>query len=321
MNGTYSLAGYGKMLGDRRRMAAYAQALEAAIVPGMKVLDIGTGTGIHALLAARLGAAHVWAIEPDPVIHLAQRLAKENGWGDRITFIQDLSTHVNLPEPVDLIVSDLRGVLPLFGHHLPSLLDARTRLLKPDGVLIPERDRLYVTLVQAPELYAQYRQPWSDAPLGFDLSAIEQYALNRWYKCELKPEQCVVPAQVWGTLDYTRIENPNMQQTVTWELPESQILHGLGMWFDTRLYREIGFSNAPEQPQYLYGQGFFPFEQPLEVQEGDRLQLRLQAKLVQNAYIWQWNTELQRQGKTVVRYRQSTFKGKISQAMLKRASS
>ncbi|MEM8642947.1 MAG: 50S ribosomal protein L11 methyltransferase [Cyanobacteria bacterium P01_G01_bin.54] len=307
----YSLAGHGKMLGDRPRMAAYAQALEAAIAPGMTVLDIGTGTGIHALLAARLGAAHVWAIEPDPIIHLAQRLAQENGYGDRISFIQNRSTHVDVPEPVNLIVSDLRGVLPLFQQHLPSLIDARTRLLKPDGILIPERDRLWVTLVHAPDLYAQHSQPWSDAPLGFDFRTVHPYAINRWYKCALPPESCVVPAQVWAVLDYARIESPDVQQTVTWALSESQTLHGLGMWFDATLYGDVCLSNAPEQPQLLYGQGFFPFEQPLTVQAGDRLTLRLQAKLVQNAYIWQWNSALEREGKTVVRYRQSTFAGQL----------
>jgi hypothetical protein len=60
-----------------------------------------------------------------------------NGYADRITFHQTLSSAITLPQPADVIVSDLRGVLPLMQHHIPAIVDARQRLLAPGGVLIP----------------------------------------------------------------------------------------------------------------------------------------------------------------------------------------
>src|SRR5687768_1340883 len=98
----YSLGGYGAMLLDQERMAAYREALRKAIRPGAVVLDIGTGPGIFALLACRSGARRVFAVEPSPVIQVAREIAAANGCAGRIEFFQDLSTRVELPEPADV---------------------------------------------------------------------------------------------------------------------------------------------------------------------------------------------------------------------------
>ncbi len=129
----YSVAVYGEMMGDAVRMRAYAQALREAVRPGSVVLDIGTGTGIFAMLAARFGARRVYAIEPADAIQVARDIAAANGCADRIEFIQGLSTEVSLPERADVIVSDLRGVLPLYQRHLPSIVDARDAVADARG--------------------------------------------------------------------------------------------------------------------------------------------------------------------------------------------
>ena len=72
----YSVADYGKMIADSVRMDAYAAALERVVKPGSVVLDIGTGTGIAALIACRLGARRVFAVEPSSVIEVARQAAR-----------------------------------------------------------------------------------------------------------------------------------------------------------------------------------------------------------------------------------------------------
>ena len=129
----YSVGAYGEMIGDSIRMRAYTQALRDAVKPGSVVLDIGTGTGIFAMLAAQFGARRVYAIEPSDAIQVARDIAAASGCADRIEFIQDISTKVTLPERVDVIISDLRGVLPLHERHIPSIVDARERFLAPEG--------------------------------------------------------------------------------------------------------------------------------------------------------------------------------------------
>src|SRR5688500_17948717 len=102
------------MLADRVRMDAYEAALARVVRPGSVVLDIGTGTGMMALIACRLGARRVYAVDPGDSVHLARAVARSAGFADRIELIQDVSTRVELPERADVVVSDLRGVLPLF---------------------------------------------------------------------------------------------------------------------------------------------------------------------------------------------------------------
>src|SRR5688500_11343183 len=104
--GLYSIGRFGEMMADHARMDAYTAALKRAVTPGCTVLDLGTGTGIFAMLACRFGAGRVVAIDPDDSLNVAREAAEANGLADRIEFIQALSTEVVLPEPVDLMISD-----------------------------------------------------------------------------------------------------------------------------------------------------------------------------------------------------------------------
>ena len=80
----YRLDEHAWMVSDGVRMGAYQAALRRAVHPGCTVLDIGTGMGIFALLAAKLGASRVYAIEPSEIIYAAEWIARDNGLDDRI---------------------------------------------------------------------------------------------------------------------------------------------------------------------------------------------------------------------------------------------
>ena len=69
-------------------MEAFIRRCAQTIKPGSVVVDMGTGTGIFALLACRLGARRVYAIEPDDAIQVAKEIAAANGCADRIEFMQ-----------------------------------------------------------------------------------------------------------------------------------------------------------------------------------------------------------------------------------------
>ena len=149
----YNLRHYGCMLKDRIRVDAYLEALRRAITPGCTVLDIGTGTGFFAVMATRYGAEKVYAVDPNPSILIAKEIAAANNATDKIEFLQADSTKIELPSPADVLVSDLRGVIPLFGQHLDSIQDARDRLLRPGGTQIPQFDELFVTGIESEEIY------------------------------------------------------------------------------------------------------------------------------------------------------------------------
>ena len=172
------------MVADRIRTDAYAQALKQHIRTGDVVADIGTGTGILALLACRFGARRVYAFEPSGIIGLAREMASVNGFTDRIEFIPRMSTESSLPEPVNLIVSDIHGVLPFFGKSLVSIIDARERFLATDGHMIPHTDTLWIAGICAPEIYRE--TCWSlerGKPYEFDMSAAGLRRVNSIDQC------------------------------------------------------------------------------------------------------------------------------------------
>lgn len=128
-----------KLLADDDRNRAFYSALEKHVTADSVVLDIGSGTGIWAILAAKLGAKRVVAVERDPLlIGLIRALAKENGVADKIEAIASESRQVRLSREFDIVVSEMIGHLGFEEEIISILTDARDRLLKPGGVLIPK---------------------------------------------------------------------------------------------------------------------------------------------------------------------------------------
>ena len=302
----YSLHFYGQMLTDAPRMEAYAAALRQTIGPDSVVLDLGSGPGVFALLACKLGARRVYAIEPDNVINIAREAAVANGFADRIEFFQNLSTEVTLPEPVTIIISDLRGVLPWFQQHIPSIIDARRRLLARDVVLIARRDVLWAAVVETADRYEEIVGPWRTAQFDLDLSAGVSRITNTWRKTRIKAEELLTEPVCWTTVDYREVESADVQAEISWRAAQPGTAHGVAVWFDADLADGIGFSNRPGAHELIYGQGFFPFSQPVQLHEGEHVEVKLRADFVQDDYVWRWDTNFT---DCQISFTQSTFYG------------
>ena len=126
-----------RMLNDGIRTEAFRDAIEKTVKPGDIVADVGAGTGILSLFAARAGAARVYAIERTPTIEQAKAIAKANGVQDQIEFIWAEARKAKLPEKVDVIISEWLGHGGLDEDMFPAVLSVRDRYLKPGGVMIP----------------------------------------------------------------------------------------------------------------------------------------------------------------------------------------
>jgi protein arginine N-methyltransferase 1 len=306
----YDLIGYGDMVADGIRTDCYARALREAVKPDSAVLDIGTGTGLFALLACRFGARHVYAVELGNAIALAREIARANGFEQRITFMQRRSERVTLPEPVDVVVSDVRGVLPLYQRSVSVVLDARRRLLAPGGRMIPRRDLLMVSPVDAPNLYEKHVRPWFSPVHDIDASAAGRYVLNTWHRGRAAPEQLLAEPKRWGELDYTTLESANVRGSADWTVERPGVVHGLSVWFDSELASDVAFSNAPDRLELVYGSAFFPLQEPVAVIPGDRVEIGLRADLVGDDYTWSWTTRIQANGEAgslKAQFSQSTF--------------
>lgn len=294
---------------DRVRTGAYVQALGETVRADSLVVNIGAGTGLFAIVAAQLGARRVVAIEVNRVIDLAREIAMANSVADRIEFIRDVSTNVTLDEPADIIVSDLHGVLPLFEHHIPSIVDARSRLLKPGGILLPQTEQLLGALVYLPSFYRRrFEVPWSHNELGIDLKVVRPLLINDWQRIFAHERQLVTQPKQLATLDYNTIKDPNLRSTLEWTMTESATSHGLLLWFDAQVFGPSGFSNQPGKTKLIYGQALFPFERPIRLERNQRITVTITAKYYDGDYIWTWRTSVYDEANEfLIGYQQSSF--------------
>jgi protein arginine N-methyltransferase 1 len=312
----YSIADYGAMISDKVRMDAFGRALRAAVRPGSVVLDIGTGTGIFALLACRFGARRVYAIDPEDAIEVAREIAVANGCADRIEFIQAMSTRVTLPERADVIISDIGDMLPWFRHHIPSIIDARNRHLAPGAVLIPQRDVAWAAVVEAPDLYAKSAGPWATNSFGFNMEAARRIVINSWKQGRVTCESLLTAPKRWATLDYNTVDDPDVRARFTVTVTRAGMGHGLSVGFDRTVSGDVYISNAPDtcetQRHVVYGTVFLPWLEPVGLTPGDVVSVELEAALVGDNYIWNWKTRISDQGRSAAEkanFVQSTFFG------------
>jgi Ribosomal protein L11 methyltransferase (PrmA) len=139
------------MLDDRTRTSTLVQAVHKVVRRGDVVLDIGTGTGVLALEAARAGARRVYAIEAGELATAAEQVFIANGVSDRVQIVRGRSTSIRLPEKCDVLVSEIVGNDPLAEGIVPTFRDARHRFLKYGARLVPTSIELFALPVDIPE--------------------------------------------------------------------------------------------------------------------------------------------------------------------------
>jgi protein arginine N-methyltransferase 1 len=130
--------------------------------------------------------------------------------------------------------------------------------------------------------------------------------------------------QLWTTLNYGSVENQDARGDLDWRVERAGIGHGILLWFDTQLAEGIGFSNAPGMPEAIYASLFFPWTEPVSLMPGQSVGVRLEAKFVENDYVWRWNTRIEPvegSGDPGIQFVQSQLAGAVlSAARLRRVA-
>ena len=178
-NSNYAQTGmHFEMINDKIRTQAYCKAIELnqSAFQGKVVLDIGCGTGILSLFAARAGARKVYAVECTPIWQAAAQIVKDNHFEDRITIIHGRMEDVTIPEKVDIIVSEWMGYTLYFEVFLPVIVEARNKYLNPGGFLLPSKASLYISAIEACE-YRMTQIDFWDSVYGFDFREMKRRAL------------------------------------------------------------------------------------------------------------------------------------------------
>jgi protein arginine N-methyltransferase 1 len=319
----YSLDDFGQMIGDKTRVEAYIAAISRAVRPGDVVVDIGCGVGVFALLACRAGARKVYAIEGSDVVQWGKQIAAANGFGERIEFLQKDSRQVELAERANVIVSDIRGSLPLFGEAIESIEDARKRMLAPGGIQIPQLDVLYAAIVDSGKTYEEITSPWRKILAGVDLSCVLPPTLNSTYYTEISKDSLLTEAKEWCRLEYAASPSKRVAAKIPFTTIKPGTGNGIALWFETQLFEDIHFGTGPSAGETIYGRMFLPWLEPVTFEAGEEIEVELHADLVGGAYIWRWETKFpNRVEQTRNSFRQSTFESaKYSHEALRRRAS
>jgi protein arginine N-methyltransferase 1 len=162
------------MLKDVVRTRAYQRAIEENPndFKDKIVLDIGCGTGILSMFAARAGAKHVYAIENAEIALFAREIIKRNGFENKITVIKGKMEEITMPVPkVDIIISEWMGYFLLYESMLDSVLWARDKYLVKGGKMLPDKIHMYLAAVEDGEFKQRKRSFWDDV-YGVDMSCL-----------------------------------------------------------------------------------------------------------------------------------------------------
>lgn len=275
---------HGSMLTDRVRIEAFMRAIMAAVEPGDVVVDIGTGTGVLALFAAKAGAGTVYAIEQERIIDLARQIVAANGYEDRIVLIPGTSTDIELPELGDVLVTETIGNAALDEGILTWVSDARSRLLKPEATIIPSKVSLMAAALELPRDAAEW-QRWARPMHSLDFAPLRRLMVNSLYSDELSPVSVVAEAVEVFTSDFS--EQPtDVKALVHTEARRDATVHAIGLWFEAELGPDIRLSNAPPSPVASWNQGVLMLEQPVTVAAGDTV--AIEVGVTGNGRSWSW---------------------------------
>jgi hypothetical protein len=279
-----------RYLRDRHRVSAYQRALTEVVSPNSIVVDLASGTGILGMLAARAGAARVYAIEETGIAGLARRIVHENRLDDVIVGVRGRSGSVALPEPADVVVCDQLGPFGVDGGILEVSRHARDRFLKPSGSLVPHAVELSLALIEDASLHERIRF-WREQPGGLNFSAAAEIAANSPSRVRLRSDRLLSSVETATALDLTCETTLPVRLSTALRPARDGVLHGIGAWFTARLSRLVSMTNSPVDPQRIKRrQMFFPIHDGADVREGEPVTVSMQ--ILPEAGVYSWDVEI-----------------------------
>lgn len=277
-----------EMLKDEVRMKAYRSSIvdNKHLFRDKVVLDVGCGTGIMSLFAARSGAKKVFAVDNSDIADQARQIVQDNNLSDTVVVIKGKVEEIELPvEKVDIIISEWMGYCLLYESMLQSVLIARDRWLVEDGILLPDKAIINLTAIEDAE-YKEDKINFWDRVYGFDMSSIKKSAIQEPLVDVVEPKQIMATTARLLTIDINTVKAEDLAFKVPFRLSalRDDFCHAFVVSFDiefSRCHKKITFSTAPHAPYTHWKQTVFYLKDVLSIKKGEEIRGEFHCK--QNA--------------------------------------
>jgi len=266
-----------RMVSDRFRTDAFAAAIREVVQPGDVVLDVGTGTGILSMFAAKAGARKVYGIDATDIAEVATDLVKANGLSDQIQILRGRAGELQLDQKVDLIISEWLGNAAFAEGMLHAVLDARDHNLTQAGRMLPSKVRVLIAPLDEPILYNTdgpgfWREPIHD----LDFSSLQEVELTqgRTMQIRVEPAAVLAPGQALLELDLltASMEDVWFEGQLEFVPVREGVLNGFCLWFEAELSRSVVLDTGPFSPETHWAQTYMSFS-PRPVRAGERVEV------------------------------------------------
>ncbi|KAI6213308.1 CRE-PRMT-1 protein [Aphelenchoides besseyi] len=245
-----------EMLKDEVRTNTYRNAVyhNSHLFKNKVVMDVGSGTGILSMFAAKVGAKKVFAVEFSAMAIQSRQIIKDNGYDNVIevlqTKVEDLTELPGGYEKVDVIISEWMGYCLFYESMLNTVLYARDKWLAPNGALFPDRAKLYLIGIEDRQ-YKDEKINWWENVYGFDMSSIRNVAITEPLVDVVDQNQVVTNNCLVKDVDLYTVTVEDLVVSSPFELRacRDDYIQALVTFFTvefTKSHKRLGFSTSPD---------------------------------------------------------------------------
>lgn len=272
-----------EMLKDEVRTETYRRAImnNKQLFRDKVVLDVGCGTGILSMFAAKSGAKKVIGIDMSNIIDRAKEIVKANNLDGVVSLVKGKVEEVQLPdgiEKVDIIISEWMGYCLLYETMLPTVLYARDKWLAKGGIIMPDKASMYMTAIEDRK-YKDSKVNWWDNVYGFDFSLMKDVVIFEPLVDCCSSSQIICKSVRFKEFDlYTvTVEDLTFTSDIKLRASRDDYVHALLCFFSCEFSKTKGrirFSTGPADEQTHWKQTIFYLKDVITIGQGEEVKVQ-----------------------------------------------